>query len=422
MFAKIKEGYKEYPKAFKVLTFATFIDQIGTFLLYPFYALYVTERFGVGMIEVGYLFSIFSLGNIFGSIIGGALADKYGRRAMVLIGLIVSGIGSILMGLANNLNTFYILAAFLGLIGNFGGPARQAMVPDLLPKEKQANGFGILRVAFNLSAVIGPLLGGFMATRSYMLLFISDAISSIITAIIVFVVIPETKPQTQDETSKQSVMKTLIGYKDVVKDWKFMIFIAVSAIIVLVYMQMNGPLSVFLRDVHGFPIEDFAWLVSMNALIVVLFQFWITRIISKYTPMKMMAFGMIFLMIGFGMYGFVSKPYMFFVAMAIITVGECIVFPLGQSIAAAFAQEDKRGRYMAIYAFQWMIPNLFGVLVAGLVWEYIGPNWVWYFAGLLSLISIIGFLLLEKITTLRFFKEKEPINEEFTEMEITSIE
>ncbi len=422
MFAKIKKGYKEYPKTFKVLTFATFIDQIGTFLLYPFFALYVTERFGVGMIEVGYLYSIFALGNIFGNIIGGALADKYGRRAMVLIGLIVSGIGSILMGLANNLNTFYILAAFLGLIGNFGGPARQAMVPDLLPKEKQAEGFGILRVAFNLSAVIGPILGGFMATRSYMLLFISDAISSIITAIIVFIVIPETKPQTQDETSKESVMKTLIGYKDVVKDWKFMIFIAVSAITVLVYMQMNGPLSVFLRDVHGFPLENFAWLVSMNAIIVVVFQFWITKMISKYAPMKMMAFGTIFLMIGFGMYGFVSEPYMFFVAMAIITVGECIVFPLGQSTAAAFAPEDKRGRYMAMFAFQWMIPNLFGVLVAGLVMEYIGPNWLWYFAALLSLLSIIGFLLLNRITTIHILEEKEPINEEFTEMAVPSIE
>ncbi|MFX1571251.1 MAG: MDR family MFS transporter [Promethearchaeota archaeon] len=422
MFSKIKKVYNEYPTTFKVLTLATFIDMLGSFLLYPFYALYITERFGVGMIEVGYLFSIFSMGNICGGIIGGALADKYGRRAMVLIGLIVSGIGSILMGLANNLNTFYLLAAFLGLIGNFGGPARQAMVADLLPKEKQTEGFGILRVAFNLSAVIGPLLGGFIATRSYFLLFISDAVSSIITAIIVFIVIPETKPQTQDDTSKETVMKTLIGYKEVIKDWKFMIFIIVSAITVLVYMQMNSTLSVFLRDVHGFPVQGFALLLSMNALIVVIFQFWITRKISKYSPMKMMAFGTIFLMIGFGMYGFISEPYLFFVAMGIITVGECIVFPLGQSVAATFASEDKRGRYMAMYAFQWMIPNLFGVLVAGIVMEYIGPNWVWYFAGFLSLISIIGFWLLFWITKDRFSKEKEPFKEELVEMAIPSIE
>ena len=422
MFTKIKNTYKEYPKAFKVLTLATFIDMLGSFLLYPFYALYITEHFGVGMVEVGYLFSILSVGNIIGGVIGGALADKYGRRAMVLIGLVVSGIGSILMGLVNNLNIFYLLAAFLGLIGNFGGPARQAMVADLLPKEKQAEGFGILRVAFNLSAVIGPLLGALIATQSYMLLFISDAVSSIITAVIVYLVIPETKPQKHDDKPEETVIKTLIGYKEVLKDSVYVLFLSVSALTVLVYMQMNSTLSVFLRDEYGFPKQAFGLLLSMNAAMVVLFQLWITRKISKFAPMKVMAFGSIFLMIGFGMYGFVSESYLFFIAMAIITVGEMIVFPIGQSVAASFAPEDKRGRYMAVYSFQWAIPNLFGVLVAGLIMVYIGPNWVWYIGGILSLISMIGFWLLHGVTKERFSKEKEPANEDLLEFTVSSIE
>ncbi|MFW9998987.1 MAG: MDR family MFS transporter [Candidatus Hodarchaeota archaeon] len=422
MFDKVKNIYRGYPNAFWVLTFATFIDMLGSFILYPFYALYITGRFGVGMIEVGFLFSIFSIGNILGGVIGGALADKYGRRAIILIGLVVSGIGSVFMGLVDNLNTFYILAAFLGLIGNFGGPARQAMVADLLPNEKQTKGFGIIRVAFNISAVIGPLLGGLIATRSFMLLFIADAVSSLITAFIVYVVIPETKPQMIDNKSQETVIKTLIGYKTVIKDWKFMLFLGVSAITVLVYMQMNSTLSVFLRDVHGFPESSFGYLLSMNAAMVVLFQFWITKKISKYAPMKMMAFGTLFLMIGFGMYGFISEPYLFFVAMGIITIGECIVYPLGQSTAASFAPEDKRGRYMAVYAFQWGIPNLFGVLAAGLIWVSIGPNWVWYLAGILSLISTIGFWLMHGINKELLLKEEQPMEDELLEYTVPSIE
>ncbi len=422
MFTKIKTTYREYPNAFKVLTLATFIDMLGSFLLFPFYALYVTEHFGVGMTQVGFLFSIFSAGNIFGGILGGALADKYGRRAMVLIGLIVSGTGSIFLGLVNDLNIFYILAGFLGLVGNFGGPARQAMVADLLPKEKQAEGFGILRVAFNLSATVGPILGGFLATKSYMLLFIADAVSSLITAVIVYTVIPETKPQKQDDKPEETVMKTIIGYKHVLKDWVFVLFLSVSAITVLVYMQMNSTLSVFLRDVHGFPAQSFGFLLSMNALMVVLFQFWITRKISKYAPMKIMAFGTLFLMIGFGMYGFISEPYLFFIAMAIITVGEMIVFPTGQSAAASFAPEDKRGRYMAVYGFQWMIPNLFGVLAAGLIMDSIGPNWVWYLAGILSIFSMIGFWLIHGVTKERLSKEKKPLKEQLLEYTVPSIE
>jgi predicted MFS family arabinose efflux permease len=290
------------------------------------------------------------------------------------------------------------------------------MVVDLLPAEKQAEGFGIIRVAFNLSATIGPIFGGILATQSYMLLFIADAVSSIVTAIIVYAVIPETKPQRQDDKPEETVIKTIIGYKEVLKDWTFVLFLSVSAITVLVYMQMNNTLSVFLRDFRGFPAQGFGWLLSLNAIMVVLFQFWITKKISKYAPMEMMAFGAIFLMIGFSMYGFITETYMFFIAMAIITVGEMIVFPIGQVAVASFASEDKRGRYMAVYGFQWSIPNLFGVLVAGLVMEYIGPNWVWYLGGILSLISVIGFLLLHNMIKERFSKELKTMPEVLVEI------
>jgi MFS family permease len=405
ILTKFKQTYKGYPNAFKVLTLATFIDTLGFFLLIPFYALYVTEHFGVGMTHVGFLFTLFAIGNIFGGMIGGALADRYGRRLMVLIGLVASGIGNFLLGFVNNLNLFFLISAFIGIVSNFGRPAQQAMVVDLLPKEKQAEGFGILRIAFNISATIGPILGGFLATQSYMSLFIADAVSSIITAIIVYLIIPETKPETLDDESEVTVMKTFTGYKEVLKDGIFMVFISMSAIMVLVYMQMNSTLSVFLRDVHAFPVRNFSLLLSMNALMVVLFQFWIAKKVSKYAPMKMMALGTLFYMIGFSMYGFVSETYMFFIAMVIITVGEMITTPVGQAAVASFAPEDKRGRYMAVYGFRWAIPNLFGIVVAGLVMENLGPNWVWYLTGILSLISAVGFWLLNHATKIRFSKE-----------------
>jgi MFS family permease len=409
MLEKIKITYREYPSAFKVLVLASFIDMIGGALLFPFFALYITDRFGVDWIQVGFLFSVFSAGAIFGGLIGGALADKYGRRSMLLIGLMISGVGSIFMGLVDDLNVFFILAAILGILGNFGGPARQAMVVDLLPEEKQAEGFGILRIAMNLAVTVGPILGGFLATQSYMWLFLSDAVSSLITAVIVFVVIPETKPEKQEDKPEESVMRTIAGYKEVLKDGVYMLFLSVSAVMVIVYMQMNSTLSLFLRDVHGFPLQSFGLLLSMNAFMVVLFQFWITKKISKYAPMKVMAIGALFYVVGFGMYGFISAVYLFFIAMIIITIGEMIVTPIQQTVVAKFAPEDKRGRYMAIFGFHWAIPNLFGVLLAGLVKEYIGANWVWYFAGILSMISVVGFWSLHGVAKKRFSKE-EPLN------------
>ena len=77
MFKKIKNTYSEFPQKFWILILASFIDSLGGGLLFPFYALYVTEHFNVGMIEVGLLFSFLSAGGIIGSILGGSLSDKY---------------------------------------------------------------------------------------------------------------------------------------------------------------------------------------------------------------------------------------------------------------------------------------------------------------------------------------------------------
>ncbi|MHA1534890.1 MAG: MDR family MFS transporter [Promethearchaeota archaeon] len=398
-----------------MLILATFIDRFGSFLLFPFFSFYIFKRFGVGGTSVGFLITVFAAGSIVGSMLGGALADKYGRRSMVLLGLISSGIGSILMGIVDDLNLFFIIAAFLGVLGDLGGPARQAMVVDLLPQDKRSEGFGLLRVAVNLSATFGPILGGFLASQSYLFLFIADAVSSLITALIVFFVIPETKPDKEEDKPEETVMKTIIGYKEVFKDSVYIMFLAVSAITVLVYMQMNTTLPYFLLEMYKFPELGYGLLLSMNALMVVLFQFWITKKISKYDPMKMMAFGTLLYMIGFGMYGFISEIYLFFIAMAILTVGEMIVIPISQATVALFAPEDKRGRYMAVYGFHWSIPNLFGPLVAGLVYDYVGRNWVWYLAGILCLIAIIGFWLLQGVAKARFSKEEETSVEELSE-------
>ena len=417
------EKTKKYPNSFIVLVLATFIDRLGGFLLFPLFSLYVILHFGATEIDVGILFSIFAGGSIIGSTAGGALTDKYGRKSMAIFGLVSSGIGSILMGLVDDLYLFFIIAAVLGVLGDLGGPARQAMVVDLLSEDRRADGFGLLRVAVNLAAVIGPILGGLLYKYSFLILFISDAVSSLITALIVFIVIPETKPEKQADKPEESLLTTLKGYIEVIKDYIYIIFLVVSALTVLVYMQMNSMLSVFLWKIYSFPPELFLVLLSMNALMVVGLQFLITRWISNYAPMKMMALGTFLYMIGFGMYGFISEWYLFFIAMAILTVGEMIEIPVAQATVARFAPEDKRGRYMAVFGFHWSIPTLFGVLGSSLVYTHLGPNWVWYIAGILCFIAMIGFWILHGVTKERLSKTNEnsieqvsqKVSEEITE-------
>ncbi|MHA1796469.1 MAG: MFS transporter, partial [Promethearchaeota archaeon] len=160
IFNRLKQTYHDYPKTFWVLLLGTFIDRLGGFLLFPYFAIYIRKHFQVGMTEVGFIFTMFSVGSLLGGTLGGALSDKYGRKAMLLAGLLISGTFSILMMFINNFSIFIVIAILMGIMGNTGGPAQQAMVTDLLPPEKQAEGFGALRVIVNLAATIGPAIGG----------------------------------------------------------------------------------------------------------------------------------------------------------------------------------------------------------------------------------------------------------------------
>ncbi|WP_369019496.1 MDR family MFS transporter [Promethearchaeum syntrophicum] len=413
MTPKFKNLKNEFPRSFKVLTLANFIDRMGTFLLFPFFSIYLVERFEAEFIEVGYLFTLMSLGGLFGNMIGGAITDKIGRKKIIIFGLTISGIGSIFMGLVTSLDLFYILSVILGFLGDVGGPARQAMVPDLLPKEQHSQGYAILRIAVNISATVGPILGGFIAENSYMALFILDAISSLITAVIVLFWIPETKPELSPEIEKLSFLETLKGYKDVLRDLTFMLFIGISTILILVYMQMYGTLSVFLIAERDFSKMMIGWLMSINAAIVVIFQFWLTKLISRISLLRVMALGALFYGVGFGMFGFVTKLWLIFLAMIIVTIGEMIALPTSQSVAAKFAPDDKRGRYMAIFGFSWAIPNLYGFILAGAIMDKYNPNWVWYGAAILSSITIVGYLLLHQKNKQRFSDNRNlEINEE----------
>ncbi|MBN1305219.1 MAG: MFS transporter [Anaerolineales bacterium] len=419
MIKKSLAVMNEYPKSFWSLIIITFIDHIGGFMLYPFFALYITKRFEVGMTEVGWLFLIFAISGMIGSTMGGAISDRLGRKGILVFGLIATSLSSLAMGFANSMVLFFILATLSG-ITDVGGPARQAMVADLLPEEKRAQGYGMIRVAFNVSAAIGPAIGGFLAASSYLTLFITDAVISIFAAILIVLMLPETKPGPEEDTPLESMGQTFSGYLRVFNDGLFLLFMGVSMLSALVYMNMNATMGVYLVKTHHLIESDYGFLLSINAAMVVIMQFWITRRIEKKAPFLMMTFGTFLYALGFGMYAFtpikgafpIEIPPMtilngielpglsciltgvflwFLIGMVIITIGEMIIAPVSQSLVARFAPEDMRGRYMAIFGYSWALPFAIGPILAGLIMDNYDPRILWMIAGLIGLASTAGF-------------------------------
>ena len=388
---KLKNIYHEFPQKFWIVVGVSFIDRVGGTLLFPFLSLYITQKFNVGMTQAGMILGLFSLFGLGGEFIGGALTDRFGRRKLIIFGLIFSAGSTLALGTVNEFSTLFPLAVVIGLLSDIAGPAHSAMIADILPEQQRPEGFGVLRVVGNMAWIIGPSIGGFVAGKSFFALFVIDAVVSCFVAFLFFLLMPETKPEGQSEQSEENIFDTFLGYLQTLTDLPYMAFLAASIVMGLVYQNMYNTLSVYLRDVHGFQPSNYGFLLTSSAIIVILFQFSVTRAIKYRPPFLMMALGVIFYMFGFGMFGFINAYALFVTAMVVITIGEMMIMPCSQALAANFAPVEMRGRYMAAYGMVWMVPSIIGPSAAGLILDYANPNMLWYLSAVLCAVSALGF-------------------------------
>jgi MFS family permease len=144
----------------------------------------------------------------------------------VIIGsLILSSISALGMGFAPSLEIFIAVTVIVGTLSSIGGPAHEAVVADLLPEEKRAEGYGIIRVIFNLAVIIAPPIAGLLIANSYLTLFIVDAVISLIAASIVILALPETKPKAHPDAVPETMKQTFAGYGRVFRNTPFVLFI-----------------------------------------------------------------------------------------------------------------------------------------------------------------------------------------------------
>ncbi|HXD11705.1 MAG TPA: MFS transporter, partial [Anaerolineales bacterium] len=329
---RIQNIYHDYPGPFWVLMTGTFIDRLGTNLIFPFLAIYVVQRFDAKITQVGLIYTMIAVSSGLGNFLAGALADRFGRRFTLILGMICAATARVTLGLANDFTEIYIAAIFTGLFGAVGWPAQLAITADLLGPEKRATGFSIQRVIINSTFALGPLVGGFAGPRiGYLPLFVMDALTSYFVAFIVFSKLPETQPNKGPNSRGETFAGTLAGYRRVFQDRVFFAFILISTLTVTAFMQMSTTLPVFLVKFQHMSESFIGELVMLNAVMVVFLQFPITRWASNKPLLLMMIGGAACYLIGFGSYGLPPSVPLFVLAIILITFGEMLVIPTSQA-------------------------------------------------------------------------------------------
>jgi MFS family permease len=393
MVSRIRATISEYPFQFWILFCQRFIGATGGSLVWPFLTVYLRHRLDVSLTTVGFLFAINAGVGLFSQVIWGPVVDRYGRKIAMVVGLsneVVVMMGFALLG---SLNAYAVLIAMSGLIEPSSRIGSDAMIADLIEEEKRTGAYALLRMVQNAGVAIGPAIGGFLAVTSYMLTFSTAAVAATIAVLLVVFLVKETKPDLSAAKESEAVGG---GYLHIFRDFSFIGFCLASILLWMAYEPFMQILPVYMKEGFGIPESGFGLIMTVNALMVVFFQFAVTRVTERYRDAYVMAAGAFWTGLGALAASLSNNVWLFLFSMVIVTIGELIWAPTSISFVARIAPIDMRGRYMGVYGMVGGIAWGIGPIASGYVYDNVAPVALWYLALGLATVGTVAFMVMAR--------------------------
>jgi MFS family permease len=393
---RARELRGRYPSQFWLLFWGVLLVSSGGSMVWPFLTIFVRQQLNLPMTTVALLFTVNSIASLVGLTVAGPAADRFGRKPVMLISLVGQAGAMLGMSLATSFPVWVFVMALMGAFNPVYRVGADSMVADLLPAAERAGGYALLRVISNLGVAIGPAVGGFVTSVSYDIAFYAAAAASLIYAGLLLARARETMP------ARGGARLAATGsYAPVLRDAPFLKFIAVLTLSGMAYVILMVFLPVYAKENFGVVESQFGFIMATNAVMVVLFQFAVTRWTSRRPPLPVLALGALCYAIGVGSVALGSGFAGFWLSMVILTIGELIMVPTASTLTANLAPPEMRGRYMGLYSLAWTTGLGLGPVVGGVLNDRVAPAAMWYGGGLLALAASAMFLILGRSPRLR---------------------
>ncbi len=393
MIKKFNELREKYPSQFWLLFWGMLISMIGSSMIWPFMLIFISKRLNLPLSAIASLMTISAVSSLIASFASGQIADRFGRKNLLITSQILNSLTYLGMIWANQYWIFAILMAIRGIGHPMYQVGADTMVSDLIPEGKRIDAFALIRMGKNVGIAIGPAIGGFLAIHSYTIVLLIAIISMTLFAIILAIFAIETKPAIEFYTSSNP----LEGYGDVFKNFPF-----ISIVVAFLFVQIGSSimwtlLSVYMNIEFNIPENMYGFLPTTNAIIVVTLQLAATKIAKNYRPLYVIAFGAILYTIAFSGVGLSSNFWAFLLCMVIMSIGELFLVPTVTTYAANSAPQDKRGRYMSVFSLTWGVASGIGPMVGSYLNDYINPQATWFGASIIAFFGAITFLFISQI-------------------------
>lgn len=376
-----------------VVWWGSLINRIGGFVV-PLLTLYLIGDRKLSVGEAGKVASMFGLGQIVASLVGGVLADRLGRRATMLIGMFGGAAMMMALAFATSVTQMTVLVGLVGLVGEVYRPAVSALISDVVPAEHRAGAYGMLFWAVNLGFACATVLGGLLAEVDFFLLFVLDAATMAAFGVVIALRVPETKPVAPAVAGGPRLAPAVAGAPrggaGPWTDTPFLVLMATAFGFALIVLQSMVVLTVHMTE-QGFSRVAYGAVMATNGVLIVVLQPLLTARTSGLDPVRVLVVATALTGAGVATHGASVTLWMHLAAVTIWSIGEILDAPTRSAMVAAMAPARARGRYQGVLVLMWGAANFTAQRLGSWVWER-SPTAVWWGClgggALLSVVSL----------------------------------
>ncbi len=346
--------YSGLPRSIYVLFIVRVVSAMGNFV-YPFLTFFLTERMGFNTETAGEFFLLSAVCQAVGSIAGGKLTDRIGRKKLLTGFLLLSALCFMPCPFLGN----SILIPFLLILsGMFTGAAQtvsSAMITDITCKDNRVRAFSLLYMGTNIGFAIGPMIAGFLYKNHTNWIFFGNTFAIMISLVLIWLFIEETMPdmctaeQEEAEDDEEAAEEGSV-FSALMKRPVLMLFSIGRLVNQFVYSCIGFAIPLQLAQTFGGSLgpKYFGIIMSFTGFVVIVFTMPATKLTLKLKPLVNIAFAGFFYAIGFGMIGFIDTLPLFLLSALIFTVGEVLEATNAGAYMANHSPITHRGRFNAI--------------------------------------------------------------------------
>jgi MFS family permease len=319
-----------------VLAAGQFVNKFGAFVLF-FLIVYLT-RLGYSPAQAGFAAGAYGLGSFAAMFLGGFTADRFGRRGTIVLSMFSSAAVMLLLSRAHGLPLLTALAGLAGLAAELYRPAASALLADLTPAGHRLTAFAVYRTAINAGIALGPAVAGFLAQKSFLWIFLGDAITSVVFGVVAFLLLPRGRPTAVAAPTPGGLVRALRSDPAL----RRLLLGMLGAVFVLFQLASTLPLHV---EALGFTTATYGVLLSLNGLLVAATEIPTTAVTVRLPPRLAIGAGFALIGLAFGGVGLAATVPILAVLVLLATFGEVLAMPVAGALVADLAPDDMRGRY-----------------------------------------------------------------------------